>query len=110
MRALEIKAPGREHPVLSLVAFLQLSLRPGGPGIPRQLTPGDRQAQNGWLKEGSPMSKALSAVALFGACISQAFAGIIIPSIPTLDETGLIGLSLIIGIAAGIAARRRAKK
>ena len=57
------------------------------------------------------MRRIFATVALFAAWTSQAFAGNPIPpSIPTLDEIGLIGLSLIVGVAAGIAARRRGKK
>jgi hypothetical protein len=59
------------------------------------------------------MHRVVLAVALLCAGISQASAGLlgfVVPSIPTLDETGLIGLSIVIGIVAGIAARRRNKK
>jgi uncharacterized membrane protein len=62
------------------------------------------------------MTRIALAVALSVAGIQQALAGamnsigFIVPSIPTLDEVGLIGISVIVGIAAGIAARRRKKK
>jgi hypothetical protein len=62
------------------------------------------------------MKRIVLAIALSAVSIPQALAGamnsiaFIVPSIPTLDEIGLIGLSVIVGIAAGIAARRRKKK
>jgi hypothetical protein len=62
------------------------------------------------------MNQSLMAVALFVAGIPQAFAGatnsigfFTIP-IPTLDEVGLLGLTIVVAIAGGIAARRRKKK
>jgi hypothetical protein len=77
------------------------------------LTPGDVSPQNPKRREqGGLMSKAILAASLFVAGVSPAFAGaiVVIPSIPTLDETGVIGLSLVIGIVAGLAARRRKRK
>jgi hypothetical protein len=61
------------------------------------------------------MSKSLLAAALFLSGISQALAGTtnsvrLIQPVPTLDEVGLVGLSVVVGIAAGIVARRRKKK
>ena len=60
------------------------------------------------------MNKSLVGVALFVAGIPQAFAGtfnsIAFFSIPTLDEVGLVGLTIVVAIAGGIAARRRKKK
>jgi len=60
------------------------------------------------------MNKSLTAVAFFVAGIPQALAGtlnsIAFFSIPTLDEVGLVGLTIVVAIAGGIAARRRKKK
>jgi len=54
------------------------------------------------------------AVALFVTGISQAFAGLIgislFTSVPTLDEVGLVGLTIVVAVAGGIAARRRKTK
>jgi hypothetical protein len=59
------------------------------------------------------MTRVLLGVALFGASVSHALAGVsvFIPTpLPTLDEVGLIALTAVVGIAGGIAARRRKKK
>jgi hypothetical protein len=60
------------------------------------------------------MSKVLLGIALLAASASQALAGISVLAIPTplptLDEVGLIALTAVVGIAGGIAARRRKKK
>jgi len=63
------------------------------------------------------MSRFLLAAALFLSGISSAFAGATnsvaffgSSSVPTLDEVGLVGLSIVVAIAGGIAARRRRKK
>ena len=62
------------------------------------------------------MNKGLVTVALFVAGIPQALAGttnsigFLASGIPTLDEVGLVGLTLVVAIAGGIAARRRKKK
>jgi hypothetical protein len=60
------------------------------------------------------MNKTLAVVALFVAGIPQALGGatnsIAFFSIPTLDEVGLVGLTIVVAIAGGIAARRRKKK
>jgi hypothetical protein len=62
------------------------------------------------------MNKGLVTVALFVAGIQQALAGttnsvgFLAFTIPTLDEVGLVGLTLVVAIAGGIAARRRKKK
>ena len=59
------------------------------------------------------MNQSFAAVALFVAGISQAIAGttnsIAFFTIPTLDEVGLVGLTIVVAIAGGIAARRRKK-
>ena len=62
------------------------------------------------------MSKALVAVALFVAGIPQALAGttnsiaFVASGVPALDEFGLLGLTIVVAIAGGIAARRRKRK
>ena len=62
------------------------------------------------------MNKTAMTVALFVAGIPQAIAGttnaigFIIPQVPTLDEVGLIGLTIVVAVAGGIAARRRKRK
>ena len=60
------------------------------------------------------MNKSLVVVSLFVAGIAQALAGttnsLAFFSIPTLDEVGLVGLTIVVAIAGGIAARRRKKK
>jgi hypothetical protein len=62
------------------------------------------------------MNKGLVIVALFVAGIPQALAGttnsvgFLAFQVPTLDEVGLVGLTMIVAIAGGIAARRRKKK
>jgi len=60
------------------------------------------------------MNRFAMAVALFVTGISQAFAGLIgislFTSVPTLDEVGLVGLTIVVAVAGGIAARRRKTK
>jgi hypothetical protein len=63
------------------------------------------------------MSRFAFASALFLTGVSSAFAGAMNSvafftsvSIPTLDEVGLLGLTIVVAIAGGIAARRRKKK
>ena len=62
------------------------------------------------------MKKSLAALGLLVVGIPQALAGatntvvFLTPSIPTLDEVGLLGLTIIVAIAGGIAARRRKRK
>ena len=60
------------------------------------------------------MSRFPIAVALFLSGVSSALAGGIglgfgATSVPTLDEFGLLGLTIVVAIAGGIAARRKKK-
>lgn len=58
------------------------------------------------------MSRFPVAVALFLSGISSALAGrlgFVPTSVPTLDEFGLLGLTIVVAIAGGIAARRKKK-
>lgn len=58
------------------------------------------------------MSRFPVAVALFLSGISSALAGVlgfVATSVPTLDEFGLLGLTIVVAIAGGIAARRKKK-
>jgi len=58
------------------------------------------------------MSRFPVAVALFLSGISSALAGglgFVATSVPTLDEFGLLGLTIVVAIAGGIAARRKKK-
>jgi hypothetical protein len=56
------------------------------------------------------MKRTLVALLTF-AVAAPAFAGAqpIFQSVPTLDEAGLVALTLVVAIAGGIAARRRKK-
>jgi len=62
------------------------------------------------------MNRTAVIVALFVAGIPQAIAGAtnavaLFPfSVPTLDELGLLGLTIVVAVAGGIAARRRKRK
>ena len=60
------------------------------------------------------MNRFAMIVALFLTGVSQAFAGAVaVPlfaTVPTLDEVGLVGLTVVVAIAGGIAARRRKRK
>ncbi len=56
--------------------------------------------------------KTIAAVVLFAIGIAPAYAGkqlLVNASVPTLDEGGLIALIAVIGIVAGLVARRRKK-
>ncbi|HEX7273233.1 MAG TPA: hypothetical protein VF420_13895 [Casimicrobiaceae bacterium] len=58
------------------------------------------------------MSRFPVAVVLFLSGISSALAGglgFAGTSVPTLDEFGLLGLTIVVAIAGGIAARRKKK-
>ena len=70
--------------------------------------------QNGRDQEVQCMSRFGMAVALFLTGTSQVFAGVVgVPlfaTVPTLDEVGLVGLTIVVAIAGGIAARRRKSK
>jgi len=58
------------------------------------------------------MSRFPIAVALFLSGVSSALAGALgfgATSVPTLDEFGLLGLTIVVAIAGGIAARRKKK-
>ena len=58
------------------------------------------------------MSRFPVAVALFLSGISSALAGglgFVATSVPTLDEVGLLGLTIVVAIAGGIAVRRKKK-
>ena len=60
------------------------------------------------------MRRSLVAVGLFVAGVPQALAAavnsIAFLTVPTLDDVGLVGLTLGVAIAGGIAARRRKRK
>ena len=62
------------------------------------------------------MIKSMLGVALFLVGMSQALAGatnalgFFALTVPTLDEVGLVGLTVIVAVAGGIAARRRKRK
>ena len=62
------------------------------------------------------MIKSMLGVALFLVSMSQALAGatnavgFFALTVPTLDEVGLVGLTVIVAVAGGIAARRRKRK
>jgi len=59
------------------------------------------------------MNKSILGVGLFVSGMSPALAGavaLIHTSLPTLDEVGLVALTVIVAIAGGIAARRRKRK
>jgi hypothetical protein len=43
------------------------------------------------------------------AVAAPAFAGLQLQVVPTLDDVGLVALTLVVAIAGGIAARRRKK-
>jgi hypothetical protein len=60
------------------------------------------------------MKKGMGAVVLLVAGIPQAFAAavnsIAFLTVPTLDDVGLLGLTIVVAVAGGIAARRRKRK
>ena len=74
--------------------------------VARLTAPG---AQTASFQEGK--MKTIAAVVLFAIGIAPAHAGALklATSVPTLDEGGLIALIAVIGVVAGLVARRRKK-
>lgn len=55
--------------------------------------------------------KTIAAIVLFAIGIAPAHAGMLqlVPSVPTLDEGGLVALIALIGVVGGLVACRRRK-